>query len=611
MRTSSRPVGYDSFKVDAETTVERKVVLSGDDAEIVFAKYRGLALARINAFRKGYVGGVVAIVYRHQTLVDGVDIYYENQSGREYVTLVFDARVVEEALEESGGGRMMLILHNGNRITAVPMSRLDNLSRATASYSATLRSSWGNYLYEVNQLRLGDTYSVVRSGIHFSDDAILVGTGQVFVVSDDVPDYISNAVEVAGDMLMNGSRNMIYAGAGQLRYAPDTNALMLSSTTGESGDAVDASGTWYLPTSDANSTTYYTCSVVRNSAKRASPPTIRVSREEAQSTPVSVPFSSQGWSFNITAGPAIQDGSLLGLCGQAWIITPTPTSSSGTATAMNVVSSFDGISLGQRIFTPEVTSVTSDPRYIITEVKTYRQSQVRWDHWPPPKGDGRSGVETAGGGTIVSQRLSPTPDSGGGAEGGGVGEAFFCDWYIGPFDGATGGAFGSSDDSIDAVVAQVVANLNVEACGGPCLVSYSLSPSQAYVTTGTQVRFTVSGDLSSVRVYPFPYAVEGKLYFQIDQQIYTPHGKTYSGQPATLVGWMNVTNGRHLLQGYTVRTGPDNARETVIVLNGQEVQNQIATLAQSTVDQINAVFFDIPITRIKAFRREPYSSTVG
>lgn len=152
-----------SRSTDEETTITRKRL-----AELIVEKYGDYAKSALWPLRQQRAAGIITFMGRTVLLQDGVGMRYSSNGGMEYVTLVVPPAATRNLLDqikkENDQNLCLMVLHDGNKITAIPM---DKLSKPKAVYTKSLDSNWGNDFFMSAQIRPSDQFSPVYSPLQF------------------------------------------------------------------------------------------------------------------------------------------------------------------------------------------------------------------------------------------------------------------------------------------------------------------------------------------------------------------------------------------------------------------------------------------------------------
>jgi hypothetical protein len=148
--------------------------------EILIERYRNQCQARLAGIRRNRKLSIISVVRQTVEVDDGVTMEYESLWGREYVTLIFQERLVRKLLDLlSGGGACMLVLYGENKIAAIPMK---TLTTPKVVYTATSRTSFGTPprwfpscgpgYYQVAQIKPSKNIHAMSTQIDFSGHSV-------------------------------------------------------------------------------------------------------------------------------------------------------------------------------------------------------------------------------------------------------------------------------------------------------------------------------------------------------------------------------------------------------------------------------------------------------
>lgn len=513
------------------------------------------------------------------------DVSYMNLQNRHEIITVnlrVDVRRQGAAAEEQEDDELMLlVLHDGNRLSAIPMSQLQS-KNFDPSYTAVCdQSFWGNWKFTVNQLRLGDDYSAIASDIWLHEDTISSEFGAVMIATDDTEKSLNAyALDVYNQYPMNGSGGTIYLPDATLFY----DGQQLTRSGGDAGSAVSADGSWSTVESDV-------VDYVNSVATDGGAVTVRSIPISYTTSTATNSIQTNYWDFKAS------EGSTEG-CDMGPFVTSATQKSMSSEQSFEFRSggSYDGIDLGSRSAVAEVTPLTFGTVYIVTVTKTYANSfAVVVRHWKPPRGDGAQYTIPCGGGVSIYQYMSRTPDNWSESPSQiPADEGLFCSVVVSGTDLCTGGYWFSTDGSIDACAQDFAGNNHCAAC---TLTNMTVSSGAGYTSTGTRVEQKLVGKVGGGAAYNFPYAVDDKIFYRIvydgEGTSHTPYGQ--SGGASDFIGYFNVSNGQHLIQGFTL------GEQAYTMLDGDDVGAGLAAAVGSDVSSINAIFMDIPLSKIKQF----------
>lgn len=550
--------------------------------------------------RQNYNAGVVEFAKTKRSFPEFEVSYSNNQNRHEivYVTLNVDIHRTGGKLKKLDQ-MMLLVLHDGSKLSAIPMSALGTGNFDIAYRHECRGSFWGNDFFRVNQLRLGEKYSVIASELSLAEKQIVYTGGSAIIATDSFENSLQAYCDLQrGEVTpMNGSGDKIYLPDTTLTYDPLNDTL--SASGGDSGDAVSKSGEWSeydWRTSSGSVETQYVNSV----AQSGGAVTVRPVNTVYSYTSVRYGYELTHINFVSTDTGAS--------CGVINTVTATPETISRYDTARPVSSAtFDGISLGSISWGNKTETETFGSGYIITQVDTYGPFPVTGQHPTTGQigggqGDGQFfGPIWTGGGSVTRQYTSADPiDS---SETFGPPDFKFdlwdvgmCGIFVSAFDYAAGGPWNISSASVDAAVARIAAEH-----AGDCVTcnatSRTRSASGGFTNTISRTTLESSGDIGSGNVIGFPYAVDDRIYYTIyrgqSSTVYSPYGQTgeyFRG------GFWNVSNGEHLIQSFWF-----NDTELFVMLDERDIASDLATACRTSIGALNAVFMDIPLSKIVEF----------
>lgn len=557
-----------------------------DYAKNVLADNIGTLGHFLRSQRQNYNAGITDVARTSRSYPE-FDVSYANiQNRHEIITvkLRVDVRRFGEKVTEQDQ-MMLLVLHDGNRLTAIPMA---SISAPAGGYRKTCgRSDWGNDRYVVNQLRLGDTYSVVFSEVSLLNQRCTLTFGSIFILTDEYEPSLQAGIDELWDdgRSMNGSGGSIYTNSATYFY----DGISVTQT-GEAnrGGAIGSGGESYEDTSDtgegsSSSGNFYVCSLSTGDDRGARPATIRHGSWTVSSSPVTASAQNTIYIFEGGGG-----GGGWGSCRDGEPITVTPRTESLSDTRANVSVTWDGLDLGTVTATAEIVTNKGEPTYVYTWKVSGRSVGIRWYHFNPPLGDGASGFIPGVSGSytfmttgMIDLNFSMTSQD------------FAC-LYGAPVVGQPWTNIADTDETIDAE-AQRQAELSAQAACA-CDLSGSLENTQGpYIDSIQRIEWKYSGKTGWGGALGYPYAVDDRMYYYIIQgssrTTYTPYGNAYTTH-GVLEGWLNVTNGQHLIQGYEIDG------QTYIVLDGADYGGTLAGACGTDVSSINAVFMDVPLSKI-------------
>lgn len=573
----SPPVVHASveYLVDDENPVAPEVL--EDRAKNLLTANGGTLGHFVQSQRQNYGSGITDFVKTTRSYPD-FDVAYMNIQGRhEIITIHLRVDVRRHRLEEEEKEEdemMLLVLHDGNRISAVPMARFAEQIFSPTYTHVCEQSFWGNNPVRVNQLRLGSDYSVIASELWLGKSRIEFVFGAVMIATDDFDKSLEAYNFTFEIAVMNGSNGTIYLPFKQMTYDGTT----LSSTRGEGGDAVSASGEWMTNTRD----TLYTLNITpKNAAVSVREVPIGVTTDAYYNT-----SESRVWRA-ITEGTGVTSG-----CGSYYTVTMDPIDRSLSGRVEYPSSGyFDDINLGNITAVPKTATQVLDRLYVGTYKGTYGNNfMIHVQHKQPPKGDGGSYTIPAGAGTITFQYVTTTP----GNKTVTPPPSPFCSTVVGELDLCAGGWFNSTDASIDGCAQDLAGKLGCTYCA---LISSEYSTGAAYESYVKSTTHTLEGAISDAELIPFPYAVNDKLYYMIlngpSKTITTAYRQSGSD---SFTGFLNVSNGQYLIQGF------DLDGQRYIMLDSVDIGANLAAALETSVSSINAIYMDIPRSKIEQFQ---------
>lgn len=227
IRFASPPSGSDLDPVSIKYAIEDK--------------YHNVAQQSLYAFRQNMALGVIQYVNQQRQLPDGTLIEYSNNSGQEFITITVSASAVKKLLNPEFSIPCMLVLYNGNRISAIPMGSLWDPKPVYSS--ALKKSSWGSTIQTIQMPCGGGTIAV--SQIDPVKSRLKMGGFKVFSTTKTIA--FLNSLEVSA-----GTSPLIAACDGSsLRVGGGTFTTARARVSGSSGNvdgdpyAIDSSGRYY------------------------------------------------------------------------------------------------------------------------------------------------------------------------------------------------------------------------------------------------------------------------------------------------------------------------------------------------------------------------------
>lgn len=570
-----------------------------DYARTVLANNLGQIEHFVLAQRQNYLAGIVEFTKTSRSFDDFDISYSNNQNRHEIISLKVRVPIRRKGGEELEQDQLMLlVLHDGNKLTAIPMGTLST-GNLKAAYSHECKNSfWGDYQYFVNQLPLGKNYSVIASEFNFQRRRINYIGSSLTVVTKDPKSVFRAQIDLpeSSPFPMNGSNDTFYLYKVSVDYDSLNHTLTKSGMTTD-GSAVSADGSW---SKDELQTTLYVNSIAMSGGKT----TVRSIPLGKTETNVSRTKTTTNYIFTST-----DTGSRCGILNTVTVMPETRTeSASGPIITSR---SFDGISLGSLTVTQKTHTQNSAPMYIVTHTWTYGAFPVTGFHPLTGQigggtGDGAQvGPIFTGGGSVTSSAATSDPSSGS--------ETFSppnfalnpaaigCGIVVSPFDYAAGGPWNISSESVDAAVARIAAE-HAGDCTTCNPISHTWSSSGGYTDSVTESYPEIDGFIGYGERFLIPYAVDDALYYGIttapgNGTVHTPYGQT----GYDMDGYFNVHNGKHLIQGFTFDRHFSGGGQDFIMLDGDDITSALSDACETGSRSINAIFMDIPLSKIVLF----------
>lgn len=582
-----------------------------DYAKQAFAQHAPVISNYVLSQRQNYNAGVVPYM-KHSQSHPEYDVSYSNNQGlHEIVTvnLRVDIARFEEEKKKEEDPLMLMILHDGNTVSAIPMSALNNLGTAMPVSHICEQSFWGGSEepYMVTQVRVADHYSAICSELDISQDQVVVAMCAV-TVQHDVADLSLKSSAFTEDYphVFNGSGNLFYTSKQNFSYDPDYGISVCGGDS-KGGSAVDANGRRYQGEFSELDWTFYNLTFKTGSSRKASPAVVTSSEMHATKGTYEETISYSG-SQAITNYTPLTSGQ----CGSMSNVTMMPVSNEKSKSYSYIKSAtFKGVSLGTATLETE-TKVTPNPPtdYIATVTFTHIPLPVYGVHPPPPKGDYASvGPVMSGSGTRTAEFVSGPDTYARSYDTTYYAPTIGCGVTITYLDIAAGGLFGSSNESVDGAMASLAASTQ---CSGLCIsmeVKTVRGPVGGGATTETKVKITNGTD--GANAYVIPYGIDGQIYWSRQPSkgpmtYYLASGKSRTvSNSFGLAGYFNLSNGEHILQMYAIPTGTNNnnaARNYTLEIDKTDVGSQLAALIGTSLGNINAIFMDIHMSKIEKFK---------
>ena len=178
----------------------------------------------------------------------GIVVNWRSMAGQE--TIEIRVRPTPPLKKEEG--LMLLILHNGNKVTAVPMKTFPGLKKMEPFHQATLgNSSWGSEIIRASQYKFAPgSHSVVLSGLKIVSNVLSrAGNHHITHTLSRLRHFVETDAEATDAPIINGDGTTFYTPFGVYEMESTSDGLRLVS----SGDAyqsipayaISATGTYY------------------------------------------------------------------------------------------------------------------------------------------------------------------------------------------------------------------------------------------------------------------------------------------------------------------------------------------------------------------------------